>query len=395
MNTQVAIIGAGAIGLSLAYELSRRGRQVTVIERDPVDSLQHSQTQSLGKTRSATSLAAAGILPPANLDRSTDPIDRLRGLSHQLFPEWTDRLQRESGIDSELIRCGGWYLADTIGEVASMAGMVSYWNELAIECREMSLQELVRREPAMQSWSQRDGLAKAWWVPDEYQIRTPRYLDALAIACARQGVEFLDRAKVVDLDDSRGHATLTLQCERSAEQTIQVDQAVVCGGSWSGLLAERLRLCQSIVPVRGQILLLKTETAMMTSVINVGHRYFVPRRDGYVLVGSCEEEVGFQHGTTPAILHDLRSFVADTCPPLAQARQVSAWSGLRPMTFDGFPMCGKLPDSESIYVATGHFRSGIHLSPGTAVCMADLMCGQIPPLDLAAFRVGKQQSHEH
>ena len=154
-------------------------------------------------------------------------------------------------------------------------------------------------------------------------------------------------------------------------------------------MAERLKLATSLVPVRGQVLLLKTETPVLSSVINLGQRYFVPRRDGAVLVGSCEEEVGFQRGTTPAALAEFRRFAYRVCPALARARELGAWSGLRPLTFDGFPMCGKLPDSRAIFVATGHFRSGIHLSPGTAKCMADLMTGQKPPIDLQPFAVKK------
>ena len=92
------------------------------------------------------------------------------------------------------------------------------------------------------------------------------------------------------------------------------------------------------------------------------------------------------------MLDELRHFARRLCPPLAAAREVDAWSGLRPMTFDGFPMIGRLPESESIYLASGHFRSGIHLSVGTAVCLADVMDSREPPIALDDFRIGKQQA---
>ena len=136
---------------------------------------------------------------------------------------------------------------------------------------------------------------------------------------------------------------------------------------------------------------LTTDAPTLRGIVNLGHRYLVPRPDGSVLIGSCEEEVGFRHGTTPRGLDELRQFVRDLCPSLAGGTEAAAWSGLRPMTFDGFPMCGRLPDSERIFVAAGHFRSGVHLSPGTARLLADLINGNEPTLDLDAFRVGKQQ----
>lgn len=396
MKTDVVIIGGGVIGLTLAYELSTRGRSVTVVERDRLSSA----------VRAASSWAASGILPPANLGQATDPIERLRGFSHQLYPQLVDQLVAQTGIDPGLRRCGGWYLSDTIGETASLVGMVQYWRDLSIECEEVDVNEFARREPAMKAWIQASPQARSWWAPDEYQICTPLLLQALIAACKKNGVTILDHSRVVDLEPSGDGANVDVERGAGADRPDQsatpslpqaimltASQAVVCGGTWSGLIAARFDLAQSLVPVRGQILLLKTETPILSAVMNLGQRYLVPRSDGAVLVGSCEEEVGFQHGTTPAALTDLRQFAYEFCPPLKSARELAAWSGLRPLTFDGFPMLGKVPGCDSVFVAAGHFRSGIHLAPATARCMADLMDGQTPPVAIDAFGVGKQQHH--
>lgn len=391
MKTDVVVMGAGAIGLATAYELARRGKAVVVVDRDALP--EPAAGSSDAPYRSASSWAAAGILPPANLDAATDPIERLRGFSHGLFPELTARLKAETGIDPLFARCGGWYLSDTAGETASMVGMVSFWRDLNIECGELELSDLVRREPALKPWTDAQPNARAWWVPDECQISPPLFLQALYRACRMLGVTFMDRSCVVDVSDVDGGVTIAVDVRNRGQRTIHADQAVVCGGVWSGRIADRLMLSNSLVPVRGQMLLLKTEALIITSIINFGQRYLVPRRDGAVLVGSCEEEVGFQHGTTPPVLAQLRQFAREVCPAMKSAREIGAWSGLRPLTFDGFPMIGKLPDSGSIYVATGHFRSGIHLSPGTATCLADMMLGTRPAVEIDAFGVGKQQGH--
>jgi glycine oxidase len=400
MDFETIVIGGGAIGLAIADELSRRGRAVGVLERDRLPraatGLSRSQPDKAASTapvyRSASSWAASGILPPANFATATDPIDRLRGLSHRLFPQWARRIQEDSGIDCQLDACGGWYLADTVGEIGVMAGMVSYWRELEIECQEAPIDQLVRREPALRPWAERGGLAKAWWVPGEWQIRCPLYLDALAVSAHVNGARLVDCCGVRGIEERDGGVSVTADKDGDKVE-FRGQQVVVCGGVLTGLADPRLRLAESLVPVRGQILLLEATPGLFSSVINIGHRYLVPRKDGQVLVGSCEEEVGFQHGTTPVVLEDLRGFARELCPSLAKARELQAWSGLRPLTFDGFPMLGKLPDSDAVFVAAGHFRSGVHLSPGTAVCMAELMTGGRPPVDLDAFRVGKQQQH--
>ena len=131
------VVGGGAIGLCVAWELATRGFHVTLFERDQV-----------GRS---SSWAAAGILPAASLHHTSDALDQLRGLSHQLFPQWTDKLRLITDIDCEFKRCGGVYLANTPGEHASMVGMTSYWADLGIECQPMSFEQLANREPALKS----------------------------------------------------------------------------------------------------------------------------------------------------------------------------------------------------------------------------------------------------
>ncbi len=374
INTRGVVIGGGVIGLSLAWDLARRGHSITVVERG-----------TLGR---ATSWAAAGILPPANFSTATDPLDALRGLSHEMFPRWHEELLAKTGIDSGLRRCGGWYLASTPGERAAMIGMRDYWTDLDIQCDPTVADEVARREPSLAGWAQANNRDQsAWWVPDEYQIRSPRYLQALTQACRLAGVTLIENAPVHDLQSQEAHVKV-----QSSTQSIEADFAVVTSGVWSGRVAESLNLKQALIPVRGQILLLQTSAQPLESIVNVGNRYLVPRDDGLMLVGSNEEEVGFETGTTPHTLDSLHQFARDLCPHLRDASVVHAWSGLRPMTFDGFPMIGRVPDFANVFVAAGHYRSGIHLSCGTAVVVANLVEGRDNVVDLAAFQVSPSKS---
>ena len=68
---------------------------------------------------------------------------------------------------------------------------------------------------------------------------------------------------------------------------------------------------------------------------------------------------------------------------------IATWAGLRPGTIDGFPYLGSVPDLANVFVAAGHFRSGLHLSTGTAWVICQLMRGETPDIDLAPFRVGR------
>jgi glycine oxidase len=189
--------------------------------------------------------------------------------------------------------------------------------------------------------------------------------------------------------------------------TLRAADYCICGGVWSAALASRFGIRVDIRPVRGQIALLdtslcprptqSTETGnsqtvpatLLRRVVNDGPRYLVPRDDGQVLVGSTEEEAGFVKENTAAAIAELLNFAEDLCPALGSARLVQCWSGLRPATSDGLPYLGGVAGLENAYLAAGHFRQGLHLSPATAVVMSQLIRGETPEVDLGPFAVGR------
>ena len=101
------------MGLSLAWELSGRGYDVSLIDREQVGP--------------AASWAGAGILVPANEQTAIHPLDQLTALSNRLHAEWAEELKTETGIDNGFQVCGGIYLARSLGEEAALSGLGGYW----------------------------------------------------------------------------------------------------------------------------------------------------------------------------------------------------------------------------------------------------------------------------
>jgi glycine oxidase len=124
-------------------------------------------------------------------------------------------------------------------------------------------------------------------------------------------------------------------------------------------------------------------------ILNEGPRYVVPREDGRVLVGSTEEEVGFQKQTTPEALQELAELGRQLVGPLNTAVIEKSWAGLRPGSFDGLPYLGQVPNLDNVYVAAGHFRNGLFLSPATAVVMGRMIRGENTKIDLSPFHPGR------
>lgn len=159
--------------------------------------------------------------------------------------------------------------------------------------------------------------------------------------------------------------------------------------AWAYRLLQRMGVPTGILPIRGQMLLYRCPSPPLRRILNEGPRYLVPREDGHVLVGSSEEEAGYEKLTTEPVLAELRGLAESLVPDLRSAELADSWAGLRPGSFDGQPYLGRIPGVQNGYVAAGHFRSGLHTSPATAIVMSQLMRGERPQIDLQPFRVGR------
>jgi glycine oxidase len=216
-------------------------------------------------------------------------------------------------------------------------------------------------------------------------LRNPRHLRAILAALARRGVEVSAGAPA----ESFVVAGRRITAVRTPAGEIAADNVCIAGGAWSSRLASQLGQAAPIVPIRGQILLLVEDRLSVKRIINQQLRYIVPRGDGRVLVGSTEEDVGFNRTTTASAIQDLLDFALSLVPTLAQARVERSWAGLRPVSPDRLPYLGRLPGFDNAFIAAGHGRAGLQLSTGTAQVMSRLILGQHVPIDLEPFRVDR------
>ncbi|MFO0904852.1 MAG: glycine oxidase ThiO [Pirellulales bacterium] len=366
-----AIIGGGVVGLSLAYELACRNWRVSLFDRQ--------------QTGREASWAGAGILPPANLAAAVHPLDQLRGLSFQLHAEWATRLREETGIDTEYRRCGALYVAQTAGEAASLAGFASLLREERIDVERLETSQLATCEPSLAAAVDAGLIRTAYWLPEEAQLRNPRHLAALREACLRRGVEIHENQLVERL------ATSGDRCQGlvAAGKRCEVDRVCVAAGAWSTSLLAACGVTIGVLPIRGQMALWHAPVGALHHIVNEGPRYLVPRLDGRILAGSTEEEAGFDKRTTDEGIAGLVEFACRYVPLLRSIPLERTWAGLRPGVYDGLPYLGEIPTLKNVFVAAGHFRSGLYLSPGTAVALAALIADERSPIDVTPFRVSR------
>jgi glycine oxidase len=123
---------------------------------------------------------------------------------------------------------------------------------------------------------------------------------------------------------------------------------------------------------------------LVRHVIRTPEVYLVPRSDGRLLIGATLEEVGFDKRVDPDAIRRMHNAARSLVPALEGARILEDWAGLRPGTPDAMPILGST-EVPGYFVATGHYRDGILLTPITARTMAQVVLAEKCAYDLRPF----------
>jgi glycine oxidase len=359
-HPDVLVIGGGVIGLTTAYFLAREGVSVQLLDRSAPGT--------------EASWAGAGIIPPGNPDRAATPYDRLRAESSRAYPALSAELHERTGIDNGYRVCGGIEVFDN-----PAPAIVEVWRREGIRHTPLSPADARRLEPDAVIPS-----AECYHLPDMAQVRNPWHLRALVSACEQLDVRIESNVPVVRFETADGRLTAAVS---EAGTAFPADRYLIASGAWSDRLLRQLGLQTGVHPVRGQMVLFNSSRPLLRHVVCVEKRYLVPREDGRILVGSTEEpEAGFEKRTTEAGIAALAKFAVRLVPGLAGLPPETTWAGLRPGSPDGMPYLGQIPDTHNAFVAAGHYRAGIQLSPATARVMTDLIVGRPTNIPVEAFR---------
>lgn len=354
---EVLFVGGGVIGLSTAYFLARAGVRVAIIDK--------------GELGREASWAGAGIINPANLERAAGPAQRLLGLSNSLWPALTQDLLERTGVDNGYRICGGIELASELEPE-----LFQIWQAEGIRLEPIAAADMQRIESAFE-----DVHENGYYLPDMAQVRNPWHVRALTQACEKLGVEFLPNLPVREF---RRHGS-RIEAAITDRGKIRADRFLIAAGAWSDQVLKSLGIAAGVFPVRGQIVLFNPGRVVFHTIISRGKCYLVPRTDGRVLAGATEEHVGFEKGNTPEAIARLSRFAHDLVPALVDSPVETTWSGLRPGVRRELPFLGMVGDFANLYLAAGHFRSGLMLSPGTGWLMSQLLQGQAPAIPLEPF----------
>jgi glycine oxidase len=341
----VAIIGGGLIGASIAFELAAEKLRVIVLDR-----------QEAGRE---ASWAAAGMLSPAPDSDRDIPLVPLGRESLKLYPQFAAAVQEASGEPTSYTREGTVEIFLTPHAEAERDSTVAACHGLGIGAESVSLDDARRLEPSIGPAAR-----AAAWLSEEGTVEPRSLTEAVLTAARRRSVEIRSNCAVT------GMLRAGDRCEGVVAdgKEIPARHVVLAAGCFSVAVTSENNFLARYAPtrpVRGQMMALRGDAVGLRRVLRSEKGYLVPQRSGRILAGSTSEEVGFEKQVTPAGLRQVLNAAVELCPALAGAEVLETWAGLRPGTPDDLPILGPT-DIDGLLIATGHYRNGILLAPVTA-----------------------------
>ncbi|MFQ5345754.1 MAG: glycine oxidase ThiO [Mariprofundus sp.] len=365
---QVVVIGGGVIGCLIALYLHRLGASPVILEK--------------GNVGRESSWAGAGILCPIHPWLYPDSFTHLIDNSLSKYPALNEMLLEMTGMSMQWLSSGLLIPLLENDRIHHRDDALAWSKRFDWQVEELDARQTRQHEPTI---SERVSGALLW--PKVGQVRNPRLLAAVRKALEICQVPIREQAEVIALKENPQGKVVSVTL--ASGEKIGADAVLLAAGSWSGELARQIGLTLPVEPVKGQIVLLRDKPGRVNHIIKHDDVYMVPRVDGHILVGASMERVGFRSGTTDVVVDQLLEATCRITPGLKNAEIVQKWMGFRPGSPDGMPYLGPVEEHPGLWVATGHYRNGVALAPGTADLMSRWIMGEEPKLDMSDFRVNR------
>jgi glycine oxidase len=353
----VAVAGAGVIGLSIAWRLALRGLSVAVFER---------ATAGDGASLAATGmLAAAAEHEPGCHDLLTLALE-----SQRQWPRFHADLEAQSGHGIDFRADGTLVVALNRDEVERLRFRHDLHKRCGLATRWLGGPEVRALEPAL-----RPSVAAGLHCADDHQVDPRLVMAALRTACLAAGVRLFEHCAVAGVDLAGGRARGLV----TAQGACRASTVVLTAGAWTPrLVPPGLRV--PVRPLKGQSLALRAtpDTGTLASIVWTEQIYLAPKSDGRLIVGATVEERGFDETLTAGGVYALLEGARRAFPGIEEMPIDAIWTGLRPSSIDDAPILGATP-TPGLVVATGHHRNGYLLAPATAFAIEKLIGDGVLP----------------
>lgn len=360
-NYDVAIIGGGIIGCSIAYYLAKENMDVAVFEEKQI--------------ASRSTRAAAGMLGAHSECDDLEVFYPFARSSQLTYFQLQDELKELSGIDIELRKGGILQLAYSEREKSELSTILSlptvrWYGRTAVRDMENALSA---------------DILGAAYIEDDVNVLP--YSTCLAFSKSAQvfGASIFEYTPVLAIQ--KEDCTYIIKTNKG---TFQAKIVIVANGVWSSSFFHQLGLHHTLSPVKGECVSVSSEKPLLKHTLFHEHCYIVPRNNGQLVIGATMVKNDWHEQPTLGGLERLIAKAKTMLPTISDLKIESCWAGLRPQTVDKKPYIGYHPEDEGILFATGHFRNGILLAPATGQLIRDLIVKKDVRKDwIEAFKINR------
>lgn len=411
---EVAVIGAGVVGLSTALWLQRVGLQVVVI--DPTPPLPGNDFRRAASFGNASTIAPSGIFPVASpgilwrvpgmmLDREgplslywRDLPDLLPWLSAFVLASRPARFEQLTSALAALMRQieaghaplmeevgnavryrkgeGSIHLYKTQAEHDSVAGAIARRNREGIQGRYLTREEIAEMEPNLAPNYHSGAIFEDCYILDNPQA----YCAGLARAILARGGRFVT-ASVKDVQS--GADQVRIKTDAADGQEVIARRVVVAAGAWSRKLARRMGQKLLMNAERGYHIGFAAQPGLLKhACMYPSDGFFVTPLTHQIRAAGTVELGGLDKPAREIRLRVLEDKARRMFPDLGERQD--EWLGFRPSSPDSLPFIGQASYDPRIFFACGHGHLGLTLAGITGRIISDLMTGKKPPISLDA-----------
>jgi D-amino-acid dehydrogenase len=408
---RTVIVGAGAIGLATAWELSRRGEEVVVVDRHEPGWASSSGNAGWITPSISTPLPAPGLVgasmkwmlrsdsplyiqprldprfaawltrfwrncSPRAFQAGTAAMAALNDRTMPLFDEWL-----EHGIDFEMHEKGLLFLGLSREPVERFAESMAYLEQFGYERpKVLNRAELLDIEPHLGA-----AVASGFHVKEERHIRPETLTSGLVNRLKAEGVEIRSGVNVTGAETWAG-AIAGVQTDSGS---IAAEKVLIAAGAWTGRVAQQFGVHVPIEAGKGYSITIDNPTHKLSHPLDLieARAAITPFENSLRLAGTMELSglnLRVRQERVEAIRRAGDRYLGDW-----RGGTEKVWVGMRPLTPDGLPVIGQVPGREGLYVAGGHQMLGITMAPATGEVLAELMTTGTSKVDLRAFNPGR------
>lgn len=371
MKTKVVIIGAGMVGASIAFHLTRLGeKDVFILEKSYVSS-------------GSTGRCAGGI----RQQWSTRNNVRLAMRS----VEWFKRMKEDTGMDVEYKQGGYLILSFDEEEAEEFAENVKMQKEEGLEVEVLTPKQVKRRFPYVNV----EGVKLATFCPTDGHANPHLANFAYIRRSVENGARLFTKTEVKEIDVSNG----TVKGVWTNAGYIECEVVINAAGPWSKDIGEMVGIDLPTESYRHQILVTEPLENMMDPMIISfsGNFYIRQTRHGSFLMGQGDkdERPGINRKVTAKFLLEMVNKMSRRFPFLRNLRVIRQWSGEYNMSPDAQPIVGLSENVLGYFYAVGFSGHGFMVAPAVGEAIAEwIVFGKPKSVDVSQLSLERFKGKE-